>query len=153
MKYTEAQQGRTFIVQLEEGEIFHEAIETLASQENVQAGVLIAVGGISQGSSLIVGPQNESQRPIEPMKVLLENVHEIAGTGTLFPDEKGQPILHMHFACGRENNTKTGCVRDGVIVWKVMEVVLLELINTDPRRVFDQDTGFQILQVSSSPRK
>jgi hypothetical protein len=33
----------------------------------------------------------------------LAKVHEIVGTGTLFPDEAGIPILHMHVAGGYGN--------------------------------------------------
>jgi predicted DNA-binding protein with PD1-like motif len=42
------------------------------------------------------------------MAHIIEDVHEIFGTGTLFPDEEGNPVLHMHMACGRNNNTVTG---------------------------------------------
>ena len=36
----------------------------------------------------------------------------------------------MHVAAGRKDSTITGCVRTGVKVWQVAEVVLIELLDT-----------------------
>jgi predicted DNA-binding protein with PD1-like motif len=76
----------------------------------------------------------------------LDNVHEVAGTGTLFPDDEGSPVLHMHMACGRNDATVTGCVRMGVKVWQVMEAILFELVDSTGTRVLDAETGFKLLQ-------
>jgi predicted DNA-binding protein with PD1-like motif len=51
----------------------------------------------------------------------------------------------MHLACGRSNDTVTGCVRTGVKVWHVMEVVLFELTGSSAKRVYDEATGFELL--------
>jgi predicted DNA-binding protein with PD1-like motif len=69
----------------------------------------------------------------------------VTGTGTLFPDEKGDPILHMHMACGRGSSTLTGCIRNGVRVWHVMEIVLYELKDSTGTRRKDNATGFDLL--------
>ncbi|MDF1590160.1 MAG: DUF296 domain-containing protein [Desulfobacterales bacterium] len=63
----------------------------------------------------------------------------------MFPDETGRPILHMHMACGRKGKTVTGCVRSGVKTWQVMEVILLELVDTRGVRLPDPVTGFKLL--------
>ena len=93
-----------------------------------------------------MGPEHGRKEPIVPMEYVLDNVNEIAGTGTIFPDEKGKPILHMHIACGRKSQTITGCVRKGVKTWHILEVVLFELIDTTAMRVLDQFTGFELLK-------
>jgi predicted DNA-binding protein with PD1-like motif len=80
------------------------------------------------------------------MEHALDGVHEIAGTGTLFPDGDGNPVLHMHIACGRGASTVTGCVRRGVKTWHTLEVVLLELLGTPAARVLDPKTGFELLE-------
>ena len=90
---------------------------------------MIVLGGADSGSRLVVGPQDERARPIIPMVHELADVHEIVGAGTLFPDEAGIPILHMHVAGGREEAQVTGCVRTGVKTWQVIEVILFELLN------------------------
>jgi predicted DNA-binding protein with PD1-like motif len=146
MKYSEAKQGRVFIIRLEDGDVLHESIEAFAHEHSIKAAGLIVLGGADQGSKLVVGPEQGRGRPIVPLERILHNVHEVTGTGTLFPNADGQPVLHMHLACGREKETITGCVRRGVKVWHVMEVVLWELMDTSARRLPDQATGFDLLQ-------
>lgn len=146
MKYSEAKQGRTFIIRLEDGDILHEMIETFARIHSIEAAALIALGGADAGSKLVVGPEQGRSKPIAPMEHILDNVHEIAGVGTIFPDKDHNPILHMHIASGRDKSTITGCVRRGVKVWQVMEVILFELVDTKARRTFDTQTGFELLK-------
>lgn len=146
MRFSEAKQGRTFVIRLEDGEILHEVIEAFAVEHNIAAATVIAVGGADVGSRLVVGPEHGRASPVVPMERLLPDVHEIAGVGTIFPDESGQPVLHMHAACGRNERTITGCVRKGVRVWQVLEVVLLELLGSSARRVRDAATGFALLR-------
>lgn len=146
MKYSEARQGRIFVIRLEDGEIVHEEIERFARRHAIQSAVVIAVGAADGGSRLVVGPEERDARPIHPMEHVLDNAHEIAGTGTLFPDDEGNPVLHMHMACGREGRTVTGCIRGGVRVWQVMEVILLELTGSTGRRVPESDLGFALLE-------
>jgi predicted DNA-binding protein with PD1-like motif len=145
MKYTQARQGRIFVMRLEDGEVIHEKIEQFAREQSVRAAALIIIGGIDKGSTLVVGPEQGRTTPIVPMEHILDNVHEITGTGTLFPDEKGNPVLHMHVACGRIISTITGCIRKGVKVWHVTEIILFELIDTQATRVIDSQTGFKLL--------
>lgn len=145
MKYSEAAQGRIFVIRLEDGDIVHESIEAFCREQSVAAAALIVIGGADKASRLVVGPQDGRAEKIVPMTQLLANVHEVAGTGTIFPDKDGKPVLHMHMACGRNNDTVTGCVRTGVQVWQVMEVVLFELINTSAGRFYDPATGFELL--------
>ena len=146
MRYSEAKPGRVFILRLEDGEILHEVIEEFALDHNITAAALIIVGGADQGSKLVVGPEDGEARPVIPLEHVLDNVHEIAGTGTLFPDEEGNPILHMHAACGRKDATVTGCVRTGVKIWQVAEVILIELVDTKAVRKLDPETGFKLLR-------
>ena len=145
MKFSEARQGRVFIIRLEDGEILHETIEAFAEAKKIRAAALIVLGGADSGSRLVVGPQDGRARPIIPMVHELADVHEIVGTGTLFPDEAGIPILHMHVAAGREEATVTGCVRTGVKTWQVIEVILFELLDTSALRKLEPDLGFKLL--------
>jgi predicted DNA-binding protein with PD1-like motif len=145
MKYAEAGAGRIFVIRLEDGDIVHEVIEKFARELDIKAAALIVLGGADLDSKLVVGPKKGRAKPLHPMEHILEDVHEVAGTGTLFPDDQGNPILHMHMACGRKSSTVTGCIRTGVKVWHVMEVILFELIDTTGRRLVDPETGFKLL--------
>ena len=145
MKHSQAQPGRIFVIRLEDGDIVHEEIERLAREESIEAASLTVLGGADQESTLVVGPERGRTTPPVPMEHVLDNVHEVAGVGTLFPDDEGNPVLHMHIACGRTSSTITGCVRRGVKVWQVMEIVLFELIDTTAVRRLDPKTGFALL--------
>lgn len=138
--------GRVFVIRLEDGEIVHEIIETFARDHQIRAAALLILGGADDGSTLVVGPQEDRILPVLPMTHILRNAHEVAGTGTLFPDEDGIPILHMHMACGRRGETVTGCIRNGVKVWRVMEVILFELLDTRAVRRQEPPTNFKLLQ-------
>ncbi|MCG6943940.1 MAG: DNA-binding protein [Deltaproteobacteria bacterium] len=146
MKYSEAKQGRIFVIRLEDGDIVHAEIERFARKKSIGAAGLIIVGGADQKSKFVVGPEKGRATPVVPMEHVLNEVHEIAGVGTLFPDDAGNPVLHMHMACGRKSSTITGCIREGVRVWHVMEVILFELADTTGVRTYDSETGFNLLQ-------
>ena len=145
MKYSEARQGRIFVIRLEDGEVLHEEIERFSSDRGIRAALLIAVGAADIESTLVVGPDEARATPVVPMEHKLQDVHEIVGSGTIFPNEDGQPILHMHTACGRKSSSVTGCVRAGVRVWNVMEVILIELLDSSGLRRYDSVTGFDLL--------
>ena len=146
MKYSQAKQGRIFVIRLEDGDIIHEEIEKFARKESIKAATLIILGAADKGSKLTVGPKEGRKNPIVPTEYILHNVNELAGVGTIFPDEKGRPKLHMHTACGRESSTVTGCVRMGVKTWHILEIVLFELIDTKAVRILDPATGFEMLK-------
>lgn len=145
MKYSEATMGRVFVIRLMDGEILHDTIEQFARARGIKSAAVLAVGGAAGGSRLVVGPQDGDARPVNPLEHALSGVHEIAGVGTIFPDEAGNPILHMHAACGRETSTITGCVRAGVETWQVLEVILIELAGSSAVRRLDPPTGFKLL--------
>ncbi len=148
MKYSEVKQGRMFVIRLEDGEIVHEEIEKFARENSVKAAALIMIGAADKGSRLVVGPEKERAMPVVILQHILENVHEVAGTGTIFPDEQGNPILHAHMACGRETSTVTGCIRAGMKVWHVMEIILIELLDSSAKRVLDSEAGLKFLELS-----
>lgn len=147
MKFSECKPGRIFVLCLENGDIVHEEIEQFARDHSIAAASLVIIGGADTGSKLIVGPDQENEIPVTSLEYVLDNVHEIAGTGTLFPDEQGNPVLHMHMACGRNASTRTGCIRRGVKVWRIMEVVLFELVESKGKRELDPGTGFTLLKL------
>lgn len=145
MKYSEAKQGRVFVIRLEDGDIVHEVLEQFAIDHDIEAASLTIVGGADDGSRLVVGPKEDRGLPLQPMKLQLEHAHEVTGTGTLFRDDKNVPILHMHMSCGRKEHAITGCIREGVKVWHVMEVVLFELVDCSAKRLPEEPLGLKLL--------
>ena len=146
MKFSSAQLGRVFVLRLEDGEIVHECIERFAAERGITHAALTMHGGADQGSVLVTGPREaRGAPPIAPQTTTLDHVHEVVGSGTIFPAEKGVPILHVHLACGRGENTITGCIRTGVKTWHVIEVILFELLDCSARRLPDAATGFGLM--------
>lgn len=145
MRYSEARQGRVFVIRLETGDRLPDTIEKFAADHSVQRGMCIIVGGVGPGK-LVVGPEDSQKTPVIPMLHEIKEVHEIAGIGTIFPDETGKAVLHMHAALGRKGTTRTGCVRKGVDIWNLGEVILIELVNNSSIRKKDSLTGFEFLE-------
>ena len=145
MDWTECSEGRVFVLRLGDGEILHETVESFASGRKIDAATVTAVGGAGKGSKLVVGPKVSVSSPVVPMYHELDAPHELTGTGTIFPNAAGKPIMHMHCSCGREGSSVTGCVRAGVRVWLVMEVVIRELKGCRAKRLNDVRSGFELL--------
>lgn len=145
MKYSSASKGRTFVIRLEDGDIIHESIEKFAKDMKIKAAFFNALGGVDKGSVLITGPKEGRGKKVIPMEYTLEETFEAQGTGTLIPEEKGDSTVHMHLSCGRKDKTITGCIRSGVKVWHVMEIILTELTDTTAMRKPDEATGFNLL--------
>ncbi len=147
MNYTEAKLGRIFILRLNHGECLHEVIEKFAAQKQVSSALCFFLGGAEDKSKVVVGPKDGAVLPPEPMVTLLRGVHESCGVGTIFTDEQGKPKLHMHASFGRNDTAVTGCVRMGVDVWQIGEVVILELAGSSAKRAKNKDTGFEFLEI------
>ena len=52
----------------------------------------------------------------------------------------------MHMACGRKDQTGTGCIRSGVKTRQVLEVILLEPVDVRGVCLTDPATGFKLLE-------
>ena len=147
MKYSSAQLGRVLVIRLEDGDVVHECIEEAARAEGITRAAVILLGGAGGGSRVVVGPENGDAQPVVPMERVLHDVHEMAGAGTIFPDEAGRPVLHLHAAFGRDDQVTAGCIRTGVRTWVVAEAVVMELTGTAATRRADPVTGFELLDV------
>ena len=147
MQFTEAKLERVFVLRLHDGDHLPDVLESFAKEQKVNSALCFFLGGAKDNSRIVVGPRNGLDIQPEPMITLLEGVHEVCGVGTIFTNEKGKPKLHMHASFGRKEETITGCVRMGVDVWRIGEVVLLELTGTSAHRAVNKETGFEFLEV------
>jgi uncharacterized protein len=94
----------------------------------------------------VVGPDAAETQAIVPLVHTLTGITEVLGVGTLFPDDRGEPVLHLHAATGREGDATVGCSRAGVEVWLVGEVIILEILGTKGCRRPEAPSGFSLLQ-------
>jgi predicted DNA-binding protein with PD1-like motif len=147
MKYATARLGRVLVLRLEDGDVVHECIEEAARAEGISRATVILLGGADRGSRLVVGPEDGRSDPIVAVERALHDVHEMVGAGTLFPNEDGRPVLHLHASCGRGDLVTTGCIRAGVVTWLIGECVIIELVDTEACRRVDPASGFALLTV------
>jgi len=146
MKCSVGSAGRVLVIRLEDGDILHECVERAAKENGIVRAGVMALGGADRGSRMVVGPKDGRADRIEPMMAQLAGESELAAVGTLFPDENGEPSLHMHASAGRDGRSVTGCVRAGVKVWLIQEVVVIEILGTSSHRAKDPRTGFHLLE-------
>ena len=149
MNFTESRLGRVFVLRLHDEDRLPNILESFAEEQNVKSALCFFLGGAKDNSRVVVGPRKDNEVPPEPMVTLLKGVHEACGIGTIFVNEAGKPKLHMHVSFGRKEVTVTGCVRLGIDVWRIGEVVMLELTGTTAHRAFNKETGFEFLEVSN----
>jgi len=147
MQYSEGKIGRVFTLRLEEGERVPDVIEEFAGSYGIRSALVTFLGGAAEGSRLIVGPEKNTGDVIVPMTYALQGIHEILAVGTLFPNEEGRPVLHMHAAAGREGRASMGCTRAGVDVWLIGEVVILEILGISGQRRKSPGAALELLHL------
>ncbi|MCX6363022.1 MAG: DUF296 domain-containing protein [Actinobacteria bacterium] len=125
----------------------HHEIQHRESGPRIASAAVILLGGAEGGSRLVVGPEDGRADPVVPIERALHDAHEMVGAGTLFPDESGRPVLHLHAAFGRDDRVIAGCIRAGVTTWVVGEAVLIELVGSKACRRVDPATGLELLDV------
>ncbi len=150
MKASEGRIGRVFVIRLEDGDRVPECIERFAIEQGVSVGHAVLVGGIG-GGQVVVGPRHSDEKPPDPMLLPVDAAHEVMGVGVLAPGGDGKPVLHIHGALGRSGQTMTGCLRPGVTIWLVGEVILYEILGAEATRVWDRKSGLELLQPGASP--
>jgi uncharacterized protein len=147
MQVSQGTMGRVFVLRLEDGERIPDVIEAFALEKCMKAALVVYVGGAADGSKVVVGPEGSKGDPIVPMIHTLQGIQEAVGVGTLFPDDAGRPVLHLHAATGREGRATVGCTRAGVEVWLIGEVILVELLGIDGRRQASAASELKLLQL------
>jgi predicted DNA-binding protein with PD1-like motif len=144
MQYSQGNVGRVFTLRLEDGERLPDCVEQFAAEHGIRSALCTLIGG-TQNGNVVAGPKDGDARVIDPFVCPVRGAHEVLGMGTLFPDESGAPVLHMHASLGRGDETLTGCIRPGLDVWLVGEVVIMEIEGADLLRKKDTERGVSLL--------
>ena len=146
MKASKGKIGRVFVLRLEDGDVVPDCIERFAAEKSIKVGHVILIGGIG-GGEVVVGPRKSDEMPPDPMLLPVDGAHEVLGVGILAPGKEGKPVLHIHASLGRSGQTLTGCLRPGVTTWLVGEAIIYEILGTDAKRLPDEESGFNLLEV------
>jgi predicted DNA-binding protein with PD1-like motif len=145
MRFSQGSVGRVFVLRLEDEDVLNDTIERFAHDKHLLRALAFYLGGSASGSKLVVGPDAARDDAVIPLVHMLAGTREVLALGTIFPNEEGEPTVHMHAAAGREGDATVGCTRAGLRTWLVGEVVLLEILGTEARRETDGATGFELL--------
>ncbi|MDO8585428.1 MAG: DUF296 domain-containing protein [Armatimonadota bacterium] len=149
MEYSKGSLGRVFVARLREGESIYEAVEEIAAREGIGSAAVLAVGGMRSGK-VVTGPESPTGE-IVPHHETFDDARELVGVGTLFP-QNGKPSLHFHAGIGRGDKALVGCPRDGMSVFLILEVVIIELLGIGAERTLDPETGFHLLSILAGPK-
>ncbi len=144
MKSVQMTKGRVFVLTLDSGENIKSEIEGFCKNQNIVSAKITILGGVEAGSTFVCGPKlvdGHSTEPIVPTTYTTDAPTEMAAVGTVFPDEKGNPVMHLHGSLGRNGSSSTGCFRDQMVAWLTLEVIIEELTGAGPVRKHDSVTG------------
>ncbi len=144
MQYSKGTIGRVFTLRLDDDERVPDCIEEFARDHGIKSAHCTLIGGIDKGN-IVVGPKDGEAAVIDPILHPISGAHEVAAVGTIFSDEDDNPILHMHAALGREGKTHTGCIRPGLDIWLVGEVVIMEILDSGMIRKTEPKSGLKLL--------
>lgn len=145
MQYRQGSIGRVIVAKVEHGDDLLLEIEKLLRQERIESAVMYMIGAL-QEASMVVGPQAATVPP-EPVWRNFNDAREIVGIGTVFSDSNG-PKIHLHASIGRGEESLTGCIRKDSKVYLVVELILLEILNSNSVRSLDAATGLHLLDFS-----
>lgn len=116
----------------------------LAEKEGINAAYFSVVGAIKAGD-LVVGPKDDALPPI-PIKRSIDQIYEVTGMGTIFR-ALGEPKIHFHGAFGNQFDAMTGCLRNFSEVFLILEVIVVEILDVDVERAFDEESQLYLLTI------
>ena len=144
MKYSQGSFGRVFLLKFDDKDDLLTGIKSVATKENIKVGTVMLLGGM-RSAGVVSGPK-EAIIPPDPMWMNFNDGREVLGIGTLFWKD-GEPILHLHGAIGRGQETVIGCIRKDSSAYLVIEAVITEIMGIDARRALDEKTGLVMLEL------
>ncbi len=147
MRYQRGCLGRVFIAKIGHGEDVLQEIKAMALKERIRSGCLLVLGALKQGS-LVAGPE-EAVIPPKPKWLHFGDARELLAAGTLFWNEK-EPVIHLHASIGKGEKAVTGCLRKKSETYLIIEVILLEILGVNARRMLDPRYGVEVLKLLSN---
>ena len=138
MLYSEGKPGRVFVIRLEDGDLLPDCLEEFAADQKIKVGLIHLVGGLREGR-LVVGPESASVDNVKPGFMEIDGQpRETLSLGVIAPDENGKPRAHIHGGLGRKDEVAVGCLRPGIRVWLMAEVIIQEIVGTESKRLLNR---------------
>lgn len=132
---------RILATRLQPEQDLKQSLKEFSDRNQIQAGFIItAVGSLKQAHLRFAG-QSEGQLFAEKFEI-------VSLVGTLSSNG-----LHLHVSlANRDGKTIGGHLLDGCIIYTTAEIVLGDSPNHTFLRTFDQQTGFNELEVNSNSK-
>ncbi|MHB9030163.1 MAG: PPC domain-containing DNA-binding protein [Candidatus Latescibacterota bacterium] len=143
MNYSVGRPGRIIVARFDHGEEIVSGMKKLVRESGVTSGAIFFLGALRSGET-VAGPREDTLPPI-PHWLSFDRTHEVAGVGTVFPAE-GEPVIHMHGALGRGDRSLLVCLRRMAEVYLILEVIILEILDTPAIRVKDPNSDIRLLK-------
>jgi predicted DNA-binding protein with PD1-like motif len=125
-----------------EDEDLTDAITKRIAESGIKTGVFILIGTLREA---VVGFYEKGEYKI----IRLDGPQEIAScTGNVATDEEGQAVIHAHIVVSNEKGEAFGGhLMKGSRVGATAELVVIEAVGVDLRRIFDEKTKLRLLKL------
>jgi len=126
-------------LRLHPGQDLRDELERFVAEKNIKAGVILTCVGSLTRATLRMADETITKD--------FEERFEITGlSGTLCPDNN-----HLHITISdKDGRAFGGHLKKGCLVYVTAELVIAELPDLTFSRAFDQETGFDELQISNA---
>ncbi len=141
MQYAAGRPGRIFYIKFDHGEDLLSGLQSFIRTQAISSGIIHLIGAIGEGS-LVAGSQEETIPPDQLWRDLT-GVHDLIGTGMIRAGPDG-PKVHFHASAGRGDSALTGCFRDGVRVYLLIEAVIIEFSGISVYEITDEKSGLPL---------
>ncbi|MEW6326317.1 MAG: DUF296 domain-containing protein [Thermodesulfobacteriota bacterium] len=139
MEYKEGRTGRVFTIRFSDGDDPLEGIKKVAIEKEIRVAWFFLLGGLRQ-AGVVTGPEKPAIPPTPVWKEFTGDAKEIVGLGSILWNDR-EPLIHLHTAMGRGDETVVGCIRRDARTFLVIEALIMEIEGLDARRKFDEKSG------------
>lgn len=139
MEYREGRTGRVFTIRFSDGDDPLEGIKRVATEKEIRVAWFFLLGGLRQ-AGVVTGPEKPAIPPTPMWKEFTGDAKEIVGLGSILWNDR-EPLIHVHTAIGRGDETVVGCIRRDARTFLVIEALIMEIEGLDARRKFDEKSG------------
>lgn len=141
MQYAAGRPGRIFYIRFDHGEDLLSGLQSFINTQEISSGIIHLIGAVAQGS-LVSGSRKETIPPGQLWRNLTE-VHDLIGTGMIRAGPDG-PKVHLHASAGRGDEGLTGCFREDVRVYLLIEAVIMEFSGITVHEITDEKSGLPL---------
>ena len=145
MRTTLLQDGpeKTFAVVFDTGEEVVEALLRFASDQNLTAAHLTAIGAFQRVTLGFFEPKSKEYKAI----VIDEQLELLSLVGNIARGDKDEPKLHAHVVVGKSDGTAHGGHLLEASVRPTMEIIIVESSSRHLRRRMRSDVGAALLDL------